>query len=479
MSHPVDAELAAFLQRLACDGIIAPAYDKGVVGALAGKKRGTFLVLEGDPAFEPPARRYARCTGCASPSSGTICRWTDRSSTGSPGPDDLLLGMIVLRYTQSNSVAFLKDGMALGIGAGQQSRIDCTQLAGQQGADVVGPAVRRRSVAAMSRWCRTARIPFVDNIVEAHRHGVRYLAEPGGSIRSAEVAAACAKLGISLSQTGAAPVPALRGSRPAPAIPRRWEDHQLVAVGQGGAEAVEVADVVVAQVDVDVASDGALLVGQASAAGPGPGRRTTSPTVGLPSDLDPLGPTRERSQHGRQLRTTDRSISAAPTGGARRVQHDRRRCRGHLGPGSPSSRWRTPRRRGRRSRGRSGRPAVKASRMTGAKKCVGQPGRQRRPGRSAVGRAPDPARPPGGIRSRRPPAGRRRRCPGRADARRSGTRSRTAVRPRSTSTAAAVVGAVDAVVVLGVHPFRPGGVRGDLVHALAELRATGRGRSTP
>ena len=144
---------------------------------------------------------------------------------------DLLLGLIVLRYTQSNSIAFLKDGMAIGIGAGQQSRIDCTRLAAEKAdtwwlrravavrtdlplsarinqqlseVQLLSEAERANWLARLTDVAMTSdgAIPFVDNIEEAYRHGVRHLAEPGGSLRSSEVAAACARRGITLSQTG-------------------------------------------------------------------------------------------------------------------------------------------------------------------------------------------------------------------------------------------------------------------------------------
>jgi phosphoribosylaminoimidazolecarboxamide formyltransferase/IMP cyclohydrolase len=205
VSHPVDTELAGVLKRLVCDGIIAPGYDEGVVGVLAGKKRGAFLVLEADPAFEPPAVEVRDVYGVR------ITQQRDdlppTRALLDPGlPDaavrDLLLGMVVARYTQSNTVVMIKDGMTIGVGAGQQSRIDCTQLAGEKAstwwARHSPEAEALQDVAMVSDGA----LPFVDNIIEAHRHGVRYLAEPGGSIRSGDVAEACAKLGISLSQTG-------------------------------------------------------------------------------------------------------------------------------------------------------------------------------------------------------------------------------------------------------------------------------------
>ncbi len=204
VSHPVDAELAGVLKRLVCDGIIAPGYDEGVVGVLAGKKRGKFLVLEADPAFQPPALEVRDVYGVRITQQRDDLPLTpDLLDPGLPDAAvrDLLLGMVVARYTQSNTVVMIKDGMAIGIGAGQQSRIDCTQLAGEK----ASAWAARQSMEALQEVAMVSdgAIPFVDNIIEAHRHGVRYLAEPGGSIRSPDVAKACAKLGISLSQTGA------------------------------------------------------------------------------------------------------------------------------------------------------------------------------------------------------------------------------------------------------------------------------------
>jgi len=187
VSGPVDEPLAALLKGVVSDGIIAPGYEPGVLSTLAAKKRGSYLVLEVDPEFEPPAVESREIFGL---------RLTEPRDalplTRDMFPcDDLLFGMIVLRYTQSNSVAYLRDGMTLGVGAGQQSRIDCTRLAGEKTAG-------RGPVAFVSDGA----LPFVDNVEEAHRHGVRYIAEPGGSIRSGEVRAACERLGITLVQTG-------------------------------------------------------------------------------------------------------------------------------------------------------------------------------------------------------------------------------------------------------------------------------------
>ena len=203
VSHPVDAELAGVLKRVVSDGIIAPAYDEGVVGTLAAKKRGSFLVLEADPAFAPPAEEVRELYGLRLTQRRDDVPLT-RELLDPAVPDaaarDLLLGLIVVRYTQSNTVAMVKDGMTIGVGAGQQSRVDCTRLAGEKATAWWG----RRSTEALAdvSMVSDGALPFVDNVEEAHRYGVAHIAEPGGSIRSDEVAAACAVRGISWSPTG-------------------------------------------------------------------------------------------------------------------------------------------------------------------------------------------------------------------------------------------------------------------------------------
>jgi phosphoribosylaminoimidazolecarboxamide formyltransferase/IMP cyclohydrolase len=190
VSEPVDRSLAELLRGVVSDGIIAPGFEAGVVDMLAAKKRGTFLVLEVDPDFEPPVTESREVFGLRLTEPRDSLPLT-RALFPGVDADDLLLGMIVLRYTQSNSVAYLRDGMTLGVGAGQQSRIDCTRLAGEKTAG-------RGPIAFVSDGA----LPFIDNVEEAHRHGVRLIAEPGGSIRSGEVQQACERLGITLVQTG-------------------------------------------------------------------------------------------------------------------------------------------------------------------------------------------------------------------------------------------------------------------------------------
>jgi phosphoribosylaminoimidazolecarboxamide formyltransferase/IMP cyclohydrolase len=194
VSHPVDLELAMLLKRVVSDGIIAPGYDEGVVEILAAKKRGTYLVLEVDPEFEPPAEEVRELYGVR------LTQERDALPVPRDLPDDVVLGMIVARYTQSNTVVMAKDGMTIGIGAGQQSRVDCTRLAGEKAA--LWWARRSADPLTGVSMVSDGALPFTDNVVEAQRYGVSHIAEPGGSIRSPEVAAACAAARITWSETG-------------------------------------------------------------------------------------------------------------------------------------------------------------------------------------------------------------------------------------------------------------------------------------
>ncbi|HEX2178167.1 MAG TPA: phosphoribosylaminoimidazolecarboxamide formyltransferase [Actinomycetota bacterium] len=263
VSHPVDRELAEFLARVISDGIVAPGFDEGTLEILGRKKRGSFLVFEADPGYQPPAWERREVFGMVLEQEQDLLPVTPESLKVVAGPalppeavNDAILGMITLRYTQSNSVVYLKDGMTLGIGAGQQSRVDCTRLAGAKAANWWlrrNPAVRELalsdglsrqdrlnwqvrfaegditpgesavlqkaaegalpdlSAGARAEWVGKLEgltlasdgfIPFRDNIDYAGRYGVRYVVEPGGSMRSEDVAAACDELGMTLVHTG-------------------------------------------------------------------------------------------------------------------------------------------------------------------------------------------------------------------------------------------------------------------------------------
>lgn len=151
LSRPVDLETAEFLRSVICDAVIAPGFEPGAAGVLASKRSGRFLVFEADPERVPPATERRDVLGV------TIEQQRDAvpvgavlSGDGSLGKavrTDALLGLVTLRYTQSNSVAFARGGAVIGIGAGQQNRVDCVRLAGAK---------------ARIWWLR--RHPFVDEL---------------------------------------------------------------------------------------------------------------------------------------------------------------------------------------------------------------------------------------------------------------------------------------------------------------------------
>jgi phosphoribosylaminoimidazolecarboxamide formyltransferase/IMP cyclohydrolase len=263
VSTPVDEELASLLSRVVSDGIVAPGFEPGTLEILARKKGGTFLVLEVDPAYEPPPWEERDVFGLVLEQERDRAVLTPdllRAAGGHPLPPaavrDALLGLATLRYTQSNSVAVVRGGMALGVGAGQQNRVDCVRLAVGKAAtwwlrrhphlqalpQVPGMSRQERlnwqirlaeadltpgQVAELTRlfpgvepgwqsgererWLAELRgitlasdgfLPFRDNIDHASRIGVAVVVEPGGSSRSAEVEAACAEHGITLVRTG-------------------------------------------------------------------------------------------------------------------------------------------------------------------------------------------------------------------------------------------------------------------------------------
>ncbi|MGH7920919.1 MAG: phosphoribosylaminoimidazolecarboxamide formyltransferase, partial [Candidatus Dormibacteraceae bacterium] len=139
LSGDVDEQLARVLAHVVSDGIIAPGYDKEALEVLTRKKNGTFLVLRADPTYEPPPEDRRELYGVRFTQSRDLVEIGPEVLVDPLGPplppqtsDDLLLGLVVLRFTQSNSTCYVREGQTLGIGAGQQSRVDCTRLAGQK-----------------------------------------------------------------------------------------------------------------------------------------------------------------------------------------------------------------------------------------------------------------------------------------------------------------------------------------------------------
>lgn len=263
VSAPIDLSLARVLASVISDGVIAPGFEPGVMEVLTKKKGGAYVVLEADSGFEPPEWERREVFGlqleqqsAVTPMTGEVIRAGASTVLPEGAVQDLVLASITARYTQSNTVTYAKGGMVLGVGAGQQSRVDCTKLAGakvdtwwlRRHEDVRSlqfrPGVRRqdrinwqvryiegdltiderrrlREAAAevpepipaekRSQWLRQLTdvalasdgfLPFRDNIDQAARHGVRYIAHPGGSTRAREVEEACGEHGIELVNTG-------------------------------------------------------------------------------------------------------------------------------------------------------------------------------------------------------------------------------------------------------------------------------------
>ena len=266
LSDVCDESTAAFLRREVSDGIIAPGYTPEALVLLTQKRGGNYTILEIDPDYAPPSLERREVFGVSFTQArsaqpiGPACLEnvvTARRDLPETAVRDLLVALVTLRYTQSNSVCFAAGGQAIGVGAGQQSRIHCTRLAGDK-ADLwhlrrhpkvlelpflpgIGRPARDNAVdqylgaepeavLADGAWQALfsarpepltaderrawlggvtgvalgsdAFFPFADNIERAARSGVSYIAEPGGSVRDEEVIAACDRHGIAMAFTG-------------------------------------------------------------------------------------------------------------------------------------------------------------------------------------------------------------------------------------------------------------------------------------
>jgi phosphoribosylaminoimidazolecarboxamide formyltransferase/IMP cyclohydrolase len=262
LSEPVDQATANFLKSVVSDGIIAPGYHPSALATLAAKKGGAFIVLEIDPAFEPPPREMREVFGVRLSQDRNAHVFSERDLADvicgeltDEARRDLVLGYTTLKYTQSNSVGYALGGQMIGIGAGQQSRVDCTKLAGAK-ADVwqlgrhpkvlglrfkpdvkkqdrinwrvryiegdFTPQERQAFAAALTTpsepldesekrafldsvsgvsLVSDGFIPFRDNIDHARRHGVKFIAQPGGSTRDLDIEHACREYGIAMVHT--------------------------------------------------------------------------------------------------------------------------------------------------------------------------------------------------------------------------------------------------------------------------------------
>ena len=265
LSDPCDAQTASFLQREVSDGIIAPAYSEAALEILKTKRKGSYLVIQMDPSYVPAAKETKTVFGVTFEQKRNDVAITedclkDVVTKNKDLPDDakrdLLLSLITLKYTQSNSVCYAKDGQAIGIGAGQQSRVHCTRLAGNKAdiwylrqspqvlslpfksdvrrpdrdnaidvylsdecMDLLGTDEWKRIFTEKppvflpeekAKWLKTATgvalgsdafFPFGDNIERAHKSGVSYVAQSGGSIRDDNVIETADKYGMFMAMT--------------------------------------------------------------------------------------------------------------------------------------------------------------------------------------------------------------------------------------------------------------------------------------
>lgn len=266
LSDECDEQTAQFLAREVSDGIIAPAYSPQALEILKKKRKGGYLIIQMDESYTPAPIETKQVFGITFEQGRNEVPITADLLTNIPTrnqqlPDsakmDLLIALITLKYTQSNSVCYVKDGQAIGIGAGQQSRIHCTRLAGNKAdiwflrqhpkvmnlpfkadirradrdntidvyisedhEDVLAEGVwqtfftekpdvltSEEKKAWLSRLSGVALgsdafFPFGDNIERAHRSGVSYIAQAGGSIRDDHVIATCDKYDICMAMTG-------------------------------------------------------------------------------------------------------------------------------------------------------------------------------------------------------------------------------------------------------------------------------------
>ena len=266
LSDVCDASTAKIIKREVSDGVIAPGYEPEALEILKAKKGGKYNVIEIDPNYVPDPIEHKQVFGVTFEQGRNELK-IDRDFLGNivtenkEIPDsakiDLIISLITLKYTQSNSVCYAKGGQAIGIGAGQQSRIHCTRLAGQkadnwflrqapqvlnlQFVDGIKRADRDNAidlyigdeymdVLADGAWENIFKVkppvftaeekrawldkntdvalgsdaffPFGDNIERAHKSGVKYVAEPGGSIRDDHVIGTCNKYNMAMCFTG-------------------------------------------------------------------------------------------------------------------------------------------------------------------------------------------------------------------------------------------------------------------------------------
>ena len=266
LSDVCDKDTALLIKREVSDGVIAPGYTEEALEVLKQKKKGNYNVIQIDPEYVPAPLEHKQVFGVTFEQgrqelaiddeliSNIV---TENKELSEEAKRDMKVSLIILKYTQSNSVCYVKDGQAIGVGAGQQSRVHCTRLAGQKAdnwflrqspkvlnlpfKESISRAERDNAidvyigdecmdVLADGNWEKTftekpavftkeekrawldqmtdvilgsdAFFPFSDNIERAYKSGVKYIAQPGGSVRDADVIDTCNKYNIAMAFTG-------------------------------------------------------------------------------------------------------------------------------------------------------------------------------------------------------------------------------------------------------------------------------------
>ena len=266
LSDVCDVDTAKLIKREVSDGVIAPGYEPEALEILKEKKKGNYNVIQIDPDYVPDPIEHKEVFGITFEQGRNELKIdndffsnivTENKELTDQAKIDLAISMITLKYTQSNSVCFVKDGQAIGIGAGQQSRIHCTRLAGQKAdnwwlrqspqvmnlpfvdhirradrdnaidlyigedymdvlSDDAWPNIFKEKPEVFTREAKRewldkltgvalgsdAFFPFGDNIERAHKSGVTYIAQPGGSVRDDNVIDPCNKYNMVMSFTG-------------------------------------------------------------------------------------------------------------------------------------------------------------------------------------------------------------------------------------------------------------------------------------
>ncbi|MBO4935024.1 MAG: phosphoribosylaminoimidazolecarboxamide formyltransferase [Clostridia bacterium] len=266
LSDVCDLSTAKLIQHEVSDGVIAPGYDDDALEVLKSKRKGNYNIVKIDPEYVPPKTEVKQVFGVSFEQGRNDLEISEKLlenvvTANKEFPEsakrDLILALITLKYTQSNSVCYAKDGQAIGVGAGQQSRIHCTRLAGTKAdnwhlrqhpkvlalpfrediarpnrdnaidvyisefyEDVIGdgvwqecftrkpepltPAEKREFLDGVKGVSlgSDAFFPFGDNIERAVKSGVQYISEPGGSIRDEQVIETCDRFGVTMAFSG-------------------------------------------------------------------------------------------------------------------------------------------------------------------------------------------------------------------------------------------------------------------------------------